>query len=119
MLWLAFTFAKLSILIFYLGLSPYRHFRISVYIMIILVVAYGFMSTFYFLFACQPIEKFWDVTSQDGTCIDLGKFWYSSAAINSATDFLLLALSAFLLWPAPIPRRQKVGVLAIFMVGGL
>ena len=119
MLWLAFIFAKLSILLFYLKLSPYRRFRVSVYILIILVITYGLMSTFYFLFAYQPIEKFWDVTSWDEACIDLAKFWYSSAAINSASDFLLLALPAFLLWPALIPRWQKLGVLAIFIVGGL
>ena len=118
-LWLAFTFAKLSILVFYLRLSPYRRFLITVYVLMGIITVYGLISAFYFLFACQPIERFWRYDMQDGSCIDLTRFWYSSAAINSATDFAMLVLPAVMLWPAPIPRGQKIGVMLIFMTGAL
>jgi hypothetical protein len=112
-------FAKISILIFYRDLSPFRYFRISVYSLMAIIIGYGLTSAFYFLFACRPISKYWDITNQDGSCIDLEKYWYSSAAVNCVTDFVMLGAPIFMLWPAPIPRRQKAAVLAIFMVGGL
>jgi len=113
------TSAKISILIFYLALSPYRYFQISIYLLMAVVLPCGFLSTFYFLFACNPIDKYWNFMKPEGSCIDLEKFWSSSAAVNSATDFLMLVMPVLMLWPAPIPRLQKMGVLAIFMVGGL
>ena len=113
------TLAKLSILTFYFGLSPFQYFRISIYLLMAVAVSSGLLSTLYFLFACSPISKYWNVTSTDGSCIDLGTFWYSSAAVNSATDFLMLLIPILMLWPAPIPTRRKIGILAIFMTGGL
>lgn len=119
LLWLAFTFAKLSVLAFYASLSPYPGFRAAVFCLMGFVVAYGFVASFYWLFACQPISQFWAAISQNGSCIDRDKFWYISGSINGVTDFIMLLLPVWVLWPAPIPRLQKSGVLATFMTGVL
>ncbi|KAF1960635.1 hypothetical protein CC80DRAFT_403355, partial [Byssothecium circinans] len=45
------------------------------------------------------------------------ELWLSNAAVNVATDITMMFLPIFMLWHVQIPRRQKIGLLAIFMTG--
>ncbi|KAF2178249.1 hypothetical protein K469DRAFT_600191, partial [Zopfia rhizophila CBS 207.26] len=116
-LWLAMMCAKVSILLLYLRLSPYKYFRGITYGLLAIVIVYGFLGSFEFLFACQPIAKYWNHTIAHGSCFNQSVFWLSNAAANSATDIIMVFLPIFMLWNVRIPIRQKIGLMAIFMTG--
>jgi hypothetical protein len=61
-------FIKLSILLFYLRLSPYRMFRILVSIVMIVVVVYCLTGMFQIIFRCRPVAKAWNITITHGSC---------------------------------------------------
>jgi hypothetical protein len=65
------------------------------------------------------MARLWDVDIISGSCIDLQALGIFYAASNSLTDLALLFLPVWLLWTLPIPKPQKIGVLIVFMTGGL
>jgi len=111
--------AKFSILLFYLRLSPYRYFRVAIYGLSVIIAASSLVNAFQFLFDCTPMAKAWDITIIGGSCIEYGKLWVLNSAVNTATDILMILLPASMMRHVRIPKRQKVAVTAIFMVGVL
>jgi hypothetical protein len=63
------------------------------------------------------MAKAWDPTIAVGSCIEYGKIWLFTAVVNSATDMLMIFLPAWMMRHARIPRKQKIAVTAVFMVG--
>ncbi|EKG16275.1 hypothetical protein MPH_06529 [Macrophomina phaseolina MS6] len=61
----------------------------------------------------------WDPTITSGSCIDRNAFAIFYATANSVTDLIILFLPIFQFRKVDLPRRQKIGVSAIFMTGGL
>lgn len=59
--------AKLSILFFYLRLSPDRNFRISVYVLVALTTAYTVIYNIVIFLLCDPPDKAW-FPAKDGHC---------------------------------------------------
>lgn len=112
-------FAKISILLFYLQLSPYQFFRAIIYGLLAITLAYSLLGAFAFLIVCRPIKKYWELTLPYGSCIDQREIWLATAAINSATDIIMVFLPVFLMWNVPIPKRTKIGVSALLMTGVL
>jgi hypothetical protein len=112
-------FTKLSILTFYIQLSPYRGFKKLVTILIVVVIGYCFASSVFEIFACRPITKRWDITIVHGSCGNLPLFYFIFLGFNTLTDFGMLLLPIPLLWNVQIPKRQKVGLGFILMTGSL
>ncbi|KAF2185967.1 hypothetical protein K469DRAFT_152238 [Zopfia rhizophila CBS 207.26] len=117
MYWLAVLCAKLSIFLFYLRLSPDKHFKMIVHGLLGICIAYCLIGAFAFLFFCQPIAKYWDPSITYGSCTKNTKVWLSTAIINAVTDAFMVLLPIWMLWHIRIPRRQKIGLIAIFMTG--
>ncbi|EKG09202.1 hypothetical protein MPH_13802 [Macrophomina phaseolina MS6] len=111
--------AKLSILSFYLRFSPAKRFKMTVYVLITVVIIYSLLGSFFWLYACQPMARMWDRTITSGSCIDGYAFGIFYATTNSVTDLTILFLPVFQFWNVQLPRRQRIGVSAIFMTGGL
>jgi hypothetical protein len=65
------------------------------------------------------MAKTWDLTITYGSCFDVSKMWTFVAVMNSTTDAFLLALPIIMMWRVRMRRRQKIGVIAILMIGGL
>ncbi|KAH8599464.1 hypothetical protein B0O99DRAFT_724715 [Bisporella sp. PMI_857] len=63
------------------------------------------------------LMKTWDRTITYGSCIEVRKIWLFVAVMNVMTDIFILFLPIFTLWHVRMPRRQKIGVIAILMVG--
>ena len=76
----------------------------------------GIVLTFLCIFQCRPISAAF--TSADGHCIDLVNLFLSSAPINLLTDLAILILPLPVLTALRMPRRQKVILVATFIVGG-
>lgn len=110
--------AKLSILVFYLRLSPQKPFRIAVYALIGIVVAYTLSYIITILLLCKPIELNWDITVK-GTCISrLAPMMVLSVA-NIFIDVAILVIPIRVVIPLQMPRRQKLSLLLLFATGGL
>ncbi|PMD58839.1 uncharacterized protein K444DRAFT_416939 [Hyaloscypha bicolor E] len=115
---LSILFAKLSILQFYLRLSPHPYFRITVHTLSVTITLYSLVCSFQFLFACRPMAKYWDYSIQYGSCIDSVIIWIFNSVMNSITDITMIFLPILMMWNLQISRRQKIAVNCIFLLGG-
>ncbi|KAH8591910.1 hypothetical protein B0O99DRAFT_718424 [Bisporella sp. PMI_857] len=115
---LSFLSVKVSILLLYLRLSPYRPFRIAVWVVMIATIVYSILGSFEFLFNCQPIAKNWDVTL-DGKCIDVTKILMTHGSLTIVTDIAMLILPITLVRKLKLPLKQKVALAGLFMTGTL
>ncbi|KAM5357516.1 hypothetical protein ACJZ2D_016191 [Fusarium nematophilum] len=59
----------------------------------------------------------WDITITHGSCIDRMAYFIATLALNVATDLFMLALPIPMLWKVKMPKRQKLGLIGIFMTG--
>jgi hypothetical protein len=83
------------------------------------ITLYSLVVAFQFLFACQPIAKYWDHTIKYGTCINSVTVWIFNSVMNSITDLAMIFLPILMMWNVQIARRQKIAVNCIFLLGGL
>jgi len=110
-------FTKTSILMFYLRFSTSRRFDFVVYGVLSIVIGYCLSGATAVLYACQPINRFWDFSP--GTCIN-GDAWYGTlVSLNVFTDAILLLLPIWLLNPLNVGVLQKAAIAAILGTGGL
>lgn len=116
---------KLSILGFYLRFFPFVVFpglRTAIHVTIAVTAASGISFIMSIVFQCTPISFFWslfDDPAPVGTCININLYGWIVAAFNFALDIWMLALPLPELLKLSLPRRKKVVVCLMFMVGGL
>lgn len=112
--------AKISLLFFYLRLSPERHFRILVQGLVVIFGLYALIYAMISIFGCQPIYANWDVVAQaTAKCIEKYPFFLAASIANIVMDFIILLLPLRIVVPLQIPRRQKMSLLFLFTTGGL
>jgi hypothetical protein len=112
-------FTKLSLLTFYLHLSPMRWFRVSVWSSIVLVALYTAVITFMMFFQCSPIDKAFDPTVTTGTCLNAGILYMATAVSNIITDLILFVLPLPMVYGLHMPVAQKVGAVIVFGIGSV
>ncbi|EXK76372.1 hypothetical protein FOQG_18886 [Fusarium oxysporum f. sp. raphani 54005] len=110
-------FTKLSFLAVYLRISPSRRFRAVVCLLMAVVAGYSFSAVLVAIFQCHPVEMAWDITISDGSCIDRMAYFIAILALNVTTDLFMLVLPIPMLWKVKMPKRQKLGLIGIFMTG--
>ncbi|KAI4845563.1 hypothetical protein E4T44_05545 [Aureobasidium sp. EXF-8845] len=111
------TLTKLSILLQYMRLFQGKTIHRIIIGMLIFVAAYGTWSILGALLICTPIHSFWD-RKGDAKCMNLAAKWFSDAAVNILTDFILLSIPMPFLKGLNLPYRQKAGLIAVFALGG-
>lgn len=118
---MSITFSKLSILVFYTRFASTadRHQRAVIYTLFVIVLIYGTVTSFPFLYICRPIERYWDFTITEGSCVGLLPIMVFNSVMNCLTDAAILLLPIWLLWELRLPLRQKMGVMGVMMTGGL
>ncbi|PVH92125.1 hypothetical protein DM02DRAFT_605706 [Periconia macrospinosa] len=109
---------KLSILTLFLRFIQQRNLRIAVYTIMAIIVAYGLATSFSWVYACRPLEKYWDLTVTGGTCINWVKITVFNGVMNTTTDAIILALPTLFLRRLHLPKRQKIGIMVLLMAGG-
>lgn len=67
---------------------------------------------------CIPRSKIWN-PSQKGRCADAAKLYVASGSFNLISDVLMLSIPIYLVWNLQMGVRRKVGISAIFGIGGL
>ncbi|KAH6719554.1 hypothetical protein BKA61DRAFT_714166 [Leptodontidium sp. MPI-SDFR-AT-0119] len=100
-------------------LSPYKRFRIAVWVIIVTTVVYSIFGSFEFIFLCQPIAKSWDLTIIKGKCINPSKILMGHGSINLLTDVAMLVLPIALVRKLKMQMKQKVALACLFMTGTL
>ncbi|RSH85420.1 hypothetical protein EHS25_004816 [Saitozyma podzolica] len=108
---------KTAILILYHRLAaahPFLRYA-SLFVMAVVNIS-GIVLTFLSIFQCHPISAAF--TETNGTCIDIVALYLSSAPINVLTDLAILLLPLPILTSLRIEFRQKVILVATFIVGG-
>lgn len=110
------TFTKLSVLAFYLRLSPHKTFRMLTYILIGVVTVSGFGSSITVLTQCIPLKRLWFGTTT-GYCISTRNFYFANAGIHMFTELLIYILPIHTLWNVRIPTRQRIGLCVLMSIG--
>lgn len=114
------TVIKMSILIFYLRLSPKRSFKWACYIVSAYVILTGLAETFLLAFACNPIAAIWDHSLVPmAKCLDQLALYKAVAVLNFAGDVFILFLPMPMLIKLQLPLRKKLQVMVVFLLGGL
>ncbi|KAK1751626.1 hypothetical protein QBC47DRAFT_307527 [Echria macrotheca] len=68
---------------------------------------------------CLPIAFNWDLTIRGGRCVDRPILYTSTAGFNILTDLLILGLPLWIFVDLKIPRRTKIALLFVFLLGFL
>lgn len=111
---------KTSVLLFLLKLgSQKRAVRRSIYALNAFNLALMVAIFLVVIFQCNPIAYNWDLSIKNGHCIHRGTFYMATAALTIFTDILSLALPFWVFLDLKLPRRVKVALLFVFLLGGL
>ncbi|KAF5250827.1 hypothetical protein FANTH_4018 [Fusarium anthophilum] len=111
-------FTKLSLLTFYLHISPQKLFRIAVWVFIGIVSLYTFGITLTMLLVCNPPRKAFEF-KVGGQCIDAAILYMATAVSNIATDVILFILPIPMIYNLQIPRKQKAVVVVVFGIASI
>ena len=118
MYYLSLGLTKASILLQYARVFPTPKFRIACAAVMILVILYTIWTEFGSIFACYPVRAFW-TKEQPARCINQFAMWFTNAALNILTDFLIIVLPMPVIKRLNLARRQKQALIAIFAIGGV
>ncbi|KPM40576.1 hypothetical protein AK830_g6011 [Neonectria ditissima] len=110
-------FTKLSLLTFYLHLSPQKWFRVAVWCSIAIVAVYTVVITFMMFFVCNPPRKAFDFKVQGGKCTDAAILYMATAVSNIITDGILFVLPIRMVYKLHMPTAQKIGAIVVFGIG--
>jgi len=109
---------KISILSFYLNVFPRKSFRIATIFVMTFVVASVITFTMATVFQCLPVKRAWQLDIH-GKCIDYNATGWANAGLNILQDILIVILPIRELRALQISSKKKVGLYAMFSVGGL
>lgn len=137
--YLALWAVKMNILFQYLRILPEGGYRRACYILMTIVSLWTMWAFFSAVFACTPVNAFWD-TSVKGACLNRLAVWFSNAAVNiltgesirhcrhkpvprtntsSCADLATTILPLPTLNSLRIPKRQKYILMVVFGLGGI
>jgi len=111
---------KSSILFFLLRLGgPRRSIRYSVYGLNAFNIALMIAIFLTVIFQTIPIQAYWDLSLQPTRQINGANFYISTAIITIITDFLVLLIPFWVFVGLKMRMAAKVGLIVVFLAGGL
>ncbi|KAI7228396.1 hypothetical protein KC330_g7921 [Hortaea werneckii] len=117
-LWaLTVTITKTSILMQYLRIFSDPRFRIACYILLVSLLPAVCWAVLGGTLLCRPVRKLWDPAVQGGGCMSAEKYWLSVAGLDVGLDVFVLVLPLPGIWGLRLPRRQKGGLVVVFLLG--
>ncbi|KKK16523.1 hypothetical protein ARAM_003075 [Aspergillus rambellii] len=110
---------KISILCFYLRVFPRREFRIAVYVVIAVNIAYVLVFDLISIFQCDPVRGAWERWDDetDFKCRNINAQGWSAAAINMILDIVVMGLPLRELYQLNLSTRKKAYVMLMFSLG--
>ena len=97
-----------------------RAFRIQIYIVEGMVVAFWISATVADCLSCFPLEWGW-LNGNDNPkyCINYNIFWLVTGIIESVIDLIILVLPFRIISKLHLDRSKRISVIGIFLLGGL
>lgn len=75
------------------------------------------------IFQCKPIDYMWTRVNlgmeNKGVCLDFTVVGYSVTSTNMVIDLMIWVAPMRLVWKLDLPKTQKVGLVAVFSLGGV
>lgn len=108
----------MSLLTFYISISPHKWFRWSIWITFGLVACYIIIIASMLCFGCSPISAMWDpyVT---GTCLNANILYMAIAIANIASDVMLFILPIRTVIRLKMGKVQKSGAIFLFGIASM
>ena len=113
----ASTTIKLAVLLFYWRIFPSPNFRRATYFMAVFIICYFIACIITFVLQCYPAYAFWEPAAAEH-CINRNSFYIAAAALGLLTDVSLVVMPMPVLWGLKMSTRKKVGISAVFVLGG-
>ncbi|CAG8907933.1 unnamed protein product [Penicillium egyptiacum] len=113
---LTMNMTKMSILMLYLRIFIQRWFRITCYLLLIIITSYMVAAFFASVFQCIPVARAWNKTIP-GSCINITTNWYANAGFSIATDIIILTLPMYPLYKSKIVFKRKIALMGVFAFG--
>ncbi|KAF2179503.1 hypothetical protein K469DRAFT_641054 [Zopfia rhizophila CBS 207.26] len=107
---------KISLIVFYLQIFVFRSFQIAAYIILGFVVTSTLTVFFLTLFACSPVESFWNKDVK-GRCLDINALAYANGAVAIVGDIAILATPMASLHKLHMKLYRKFLIAIMFSVG--
>ena len=114
---IALTLAKLSVTIQLHRIFILPRFRLFMYILGAIVIAWGLTSVFGYAFICLPVESTWQ-PEKPHHCGDVKTFDQILPVPWIVTDFVILISPLPVLKNLQMSYWRKVGISALFLTGG-
>lgn len=115
----AFTFPRLSILAMYMRIFTAKIYRITVYILGLVMIALYISTIFISFFKCRPFAYSWDKSIHGGHCININKAYQWITFPNILTDAVILILPLPVIWRLHVSKNQKLGLTVTFLAGSM
>jgi hypothetical protein len=111
-------FTKISLLTFYLQLSPQRGWKIAIWTSIAIVAIASTVITFMTYIYCIPVRKAY-MPQLDGECLNPARLYMATASLNIVTDVMLFVLPIPMVVQLRMGKAQKIGAVVIFGIGSV
>ena len=79
-----------------------------------IILSVGITAICLVLFRCNPIARGYELFIFKGTCMTISRLYTISISFDIVTDLLILALPIPIVVKVQIPRKQKIGLAAMF-----
>lgn len=110
---------KIAVLLLYLRIIPpnKKYYRYVIYSVMVFIALTVFACVVANIFQCTPVDFAWN-KNQQGSCINQVALYYSNAGLDIFQDLVIYLLPIRILYQLQLPRKQKIALIAIFVVGG-
>lgn len=69
---------------------------------------------------CLPIHSFWQPRMKAPYhCVNRVKYYIAQGSLNLFSDVVVFLMPIPLVWRLQLPRHRKVGLVLVFLLGGL
>ncbi|GME53081.1 Integral membrane protein [Neofusicoccum parvum] len=111
------AFAKISILIQYIRVFVGVRTILAAWATVAFIITCCLVCLFGGIFACSPVEKFWNPTVP-GTCINYIVIWYLHSAMAISTDFAIVIIPLPTIFNMNLETKKKWSLAFTFALGG-
>ena len=112
------TAVKISILCFYRRIFSTPSFRRMSLMVGVVVVGWYLAVELVDIFICWPVERFW-TPLLPGRCLDFNAFFLALGITETIIDTAILVLPIRMISTLRLPRRDRIVLSGIFLLGGL
>ncbi|KAL8855885.1 MAG: hypothetical protein Q9178_007505 [Gyalolechia marmorata] len=115
------TAAKLSVLFFYRTIFATPLFRRATAAVGAACLLWFASFLFFITFQCRPVKAAWDQSllyQGKAHCMPIGTLIFAYELMNCCIDICMLCLPIYMIRKLQLPRRKKVTVSGVFLLGG-